>query len=253
MTSGRIRERANRRGRERFRAGARAPRRLFVAARPASMRVRLFQRPEKTDRSRHRPQPTCEELTDLLRQKAGLLAQRLRLLWRHFAQKSPHKWLISSQDCSWLEWSADRFLARTHNGQWRRDIDPCDAEHWPDHDEPLRNLGTSRDTSRIEQSPRRSFPFSKRRRQCCDKCSSALLNGKGTVAARFRSKPRLHLNRLSVKVRSRDYFGWASGWDFFPRPSSSLSRHHGTLRCVSMLKPPVCPKARPLTRNRWLG
>ena len=151
------------------------------------MRVGLFQRLGEIGRSRRRQQPGCEELRDLLRQQATPRARRLRLPWHRCGRTDRSKWPITSKDCSWLKRIAGRFVMRTHNGQWHRDIGPCGAEHWRDHDEPLRNRAPSRGTSRIERSLRRSFPFSKGRRRCCGKFLFGLLNFEGIFGAPFPS------------------------------------------------------------------
>src|SRR2546430_2415762 len=152
-----------------FHAEGRALRGLFLAVRPVAMRVRLFRRLEKIGRSRRKPQPTCAELKGLVRQKAIPLGQRLPLLWLHCGRTDRRKWLITSQDYLASKPIADRFEARTHNVQRRRDIGPCGAEHWPDRDAPPRNQVTSQDIFRIARSLDRFYPFLKRRRQCCEK------------------------------------------------------------------------------------
>src|SRR5204863_9365808 len=114
------------------------------------------------------------------------------------------------------------------------------------------NRATARDISRTEQSLHRSFPFSKRRRRCCDKYFFALPDGPANFAALFRSKPKLRLNRLSGEEQFPDCFALASDWDSFQEPSSNRFQRRDTSRYVSMLKPLMCPKARLPNRTRQL-
>ena len=139
-----------------------------------------------------------------------------------------------------------------HNARWHWRIGPFFAAHWPDRDAPLRNQATSQDISRIERSLRRPFLFLKTRRRCCDKYFFGLPDGTANFAALFRSKLKLRLNRLSGEEQFPDYFALASDWGSFQEPTSNTFQRRDTSRCVSMLRPLMCPKARLPNRTRQL-